>query len=126
MRGRIIDVTKQTLPGASIYIEKLTHRSDKRRQRLLHIPQPRPGNLYSKGELRGLLTRRTENHHPAGRTLEKDVILNEGVELQEVVVGGAFQGQRRAINAQKSNLGITNVVSADQVASFPTPTSAMP
>ena len=56
---------------------------------------------------------------PAGRTLEKDVVLNEGVELQEVVVGGAFQGQRRAINAQKSNLGITNVVSADQVGKFP-------
>ena len=56
---------------------------------------------------------------PAGRTLEKDVVLNEGVELQEVVVGGAFQGQRRAINSQKNNMGITNVVSADQVGKFP-------
>ena len=28
---------------------------------------------------------------PEGRTLEKDVILNEGLELQEVVVGGAFR-----------------------------------
>ena len=56
---------------------------------------------------------------PAGRTLEKDVVLNEGVELQEVVVGGAFQGQRRAINSQKNNMGVTNVVSADQVGKFP-------
>ena len=56
---------------------------------------------------------------PAGRTLEKDVVLNEGLELQEVVVGGAFQGQRRAINSQKNSLGITNVVSADQVGKFP-------
>lgn len=56
---------------------------------------------------------------PAGRTLEKDVVLNEGVELQEVVVGGAFQGQRRTINSQKNNMGITNVVSADQVGKFP-------
>jgi len=56
---------------------------------------------------------------PAGRTLEKDVVLNEGVELQEVVIGGAFQGQRRAINSQKSTMGITNVVSADQVGKFP-------
>lgn len=39
---------------------------------------------------------------PAGKTLEKDVVLNEGLELQEIVVGGAFQGQRRAINAQKT------------------------
>ena len=56
---------------------------------------------------------------PAGKTLEKDVVLNEGLELQEVVVGGAFQGQRRAINSQKNSLGITNVVSADQVGKFP-------
>lgn len=41
------------------------------------------------------------------------------MELQEVVVGGAFQGQRRAINSQKNNMGITNVVSADQVGKFP-------
>ena len=34
-------------------------------------------------------------------------------------MGGAFQGQRRAINSQRSNLGITNVVSADQVGKFP-------
>lgn len=46
-------------------------------------------------------------------------MLNEGVELQEVVVGGAFQGQRRTINSQKNNMGITNVVSADQVGKFP-------
>ena len=45
--------------------------------------------------------------------------MNEGVELQEVVVGGAFQGQRRAVNSQKNSLGIKNVVSADQVGKFP-------
>lgn len=45
--------------------------------------------------------------------------MKEGVELQEVVIGGALQGQNRAINAQKSNLGITNIVSADQVGKFP-------
>lgn len=50
---------------------------------------------------------------PEGKTLERDVILNEGVELQEIVIGGAFQGQRRAINSQKNSLGIKNVVSAD-------------
>ena len=34
-------------------------------------------------------------------------------------VKGAFQGQKKAINTQKNNLGITNVVSADQVGKFP-------
>ena len=58
---------------------------------------------------------------PEGKTLEKDIVMNEGVELQEVQVKGAFQGQKKAINTQKNNLGITNVVSADQV-EFPTQT----
>ena len=48
--------------------------------------------------------------------------MNEGVELQEVQVKGAFQGQKKAINTQKNNLGITNIVSADQVGKFPTQT----
>ena len=56
---------------------------------------------------------------PEGKTLEKDIVMNEGVELQEVQVKGAFQGQKKAINTQKNNLGITNVVSADQVGNFP-------
>ena len=59
---------------------------------------------------------------PEGKTLEKDIVMNEGVELQEVQVKGAFQGQKKAINTQKNNLGITNVVSADQVGKFPTQT----
>ena len=58
---------------------------------------------------------------PEGKTLEKDIVMNEGVELQEVQVKGAFQGQKKAINTQKNNLGITNIVSADQV-EFPTQT----
>lgn len=59
---------------------------------------------------------------PEGKTLEKDIVMNEGVELQEVQVKGAFQGQKKAINTQKNNLGITNIVSADQVGKFPTQT----
>ena len=36
-------------------------------------------------------------------------------ELNEVVVTGVFSGQQRAINAQKSNINVTNIVSADQI-----------
>lgn len=56
---------------------------------------------------------------PAGRTIEKDIMLEEGVELQQVEVKGAFHGQRKAVNMQKNSMGIKNVVSADQVGKFP-------
>lgn len=119
VRGRIIDVTKQTLPSASIYIEKLHTGVTSDVNGFYTFPNLDPGTYTVKVSYVGYSPVELKITIPAGRTLEKDVVLNEGVELQEVVVGGAFQGQRRAINAQKSNLGITNVVSADQVGKFP-------
>lgn len=119
VRGRIIDVTKQTLPVASIYIEKLHTGVTSDVNGFYTFPNLDPGTYTVKVSYVGYSPVELKITIPAGRTLEKDVVLNEGVELQEVVVGGAFQGQRRAINVQKSNLGITNVVSADQVGKFP-------
>lgn len=119
VRGRIIDVAKQTLPGASVYIEKLHTGVTSDVNGFYTFPNLEPGTYTVKVSYVGYSPAEVKITIPAGRTLEKDVVLKEGVELQEVVVGGAFQGQRRAINAQKSNLGITNVVSADQVGKFP-------
>lgn len=119
VRGRIIDATKQTLPGASIYIEKLHNGVTSDVNGFYTFSNLDPGTYTVKVSYVGYSPVELKITIPAGRTLEKDVVLNEGVELQEVVVGGAFQGQRRAINSQKNNMGITNVVSADQVGKFP-------
>ena len=119
VRGRIIDATKQTLPVASIYIEKLHTGVTSDVNGFYTFSNLDPGTYTVKVSYVGYSPVELKITIPAGRTLEKDVVLNEGVELQEVVVGGAFQGQRRAINSQKNNMGITNVVSADQVGKFP-------
>ncbi len=119
IRGRIIDNTKQTLPGASIYIEKLHTGVTSDVNGFYTFPNLDPGTYTVKVTYVGYAPVELKITVPQGKTLDKDVVLNEGLELQEVVVGGAFQGQRRAINAQRSNLGVTNVVSADQVGKFP-------
>ena len=119
IRGRIIDNTKQTLPGASIYIEKLHTGVTSDVNGFYTFPNLDPGTYTVKVTYVGYSPVELKITIPEGKTLDKDVVLNEGLELQEVVVGGAFQGQRRAINSQRSNLGITNVVSADQVGKFP-------
>ena len=119
VRGRIIDASKQTLPGASIYIEKLHAGVTSDVDGFYTFPNLEPGTYTVKVSYVGYSPVELKITIPEGRTLEKDVMLNEGVELQEVVVGGAFQGQRRAINSQKNSLGIKNVVSADQVGKFP-------
>ena len=119
IRGRIVDTSKQTLPGASIYIEKLHTGVTSDVNGYYTFANLTPGTYTVKVSYVGYSPVEMKITIPAGKTLEKDVILNEGLELQEVVVGGAFQGQRRAINSQKNTLGITNVVSADQVGKFP-------
>ena len=119
VRGRIIDAAKQTLLGASIYIEKLHTGVTSDVNGFYTFSNLDPGTYTVKVSYVGYSPVELKITIPAGRTLEKDVVLNEGVELQEVVIGGAFQGQRRAINSQKSTMGITNVVSADQVGKFP-------
>ena len=119
IRGRIIDASKQTLPGASIYIENLRTGVTSDVNGYYTFSNLNPGTYTIKISYVGYSPVETKITIPAGKTLEKDVVLNEGLELQEVVVGGAFQGQRRAINSQKNSLGITNVVSADQVGKFP-------
>ena len=119
IRGRIVDTSKQILPGASIYIEKLHTGVTSDINGYYTFANLTPGTYTVKVNYVGYSPVEMKITIPAGKTLEKDVVLNEGLELQEIVVGGAFQGQRRAINAQKNNLGITNVVSADQVGKFP-------
>ena len=119
IRGRIIDTSKQTLPGASIYIENLKTGVISDVNGFYTFANLNPGTYTVKVTYVGYAPVEMKITIPEGKTLERDVILNEGVELQEIVIGGAFQGQRRAINSQKNNMGITNVVSADQVGKFP-------
>lgn len=117
--GRIVDTSKQTLPGASIYIEKLHTGVTSDINGFYTFANLDHGTYTVKVSYVGYSPIEMEIKIPKGKTLEKDVVMTEGVELQEVVVGGAFQGQRRALNMQKNGMGITNVVSADQVGKFP-------
>lgn len=55
-----------------------------------------------------------------GKDMTEDIVMADASkELKEVVVTGVFSGQHRAINTQKNNVNITNIVSADQIGKFP-------
>lgn len=119
IRGRIVDASKQILPGASVYIEKLHTGVTSDVNGFYTFSNLDPGTYTVKVTYVGYTPVEMKITVSEGKTLDKDVVLNEGVELQEVVVGGAFHGQRRALSSQKNSLGVTNVVSADQVGKFP-------
>lgn len=63
---------------------------------------------------------------PAGRTLEVEVKLPNVSYTETVTVTSdpITEGQANALNQQKSAANITNVISADQIGSFPDPNAA--
>ena len=117
--GRVIDNVQQTLPGASIYIEKLQTGVISDINGFYSLPNLTPGTYIIKVTYVGYNPVEAKLTVKEGKTLEYDIIMQEGLELQEVLVKGAFQGQRKAINMQKNAMGVKNVVSADQVGKFP-------
>lgn len=119
IKGRILDTSNQTLPGATIYIDSLHTGVVSDINGFYTLTNIAPGTYKVKVSYVGYSPVEMTITVPEGKTVESDVMLNDGVKLREVVVGGVFNGQRRALSSQKNAMGIVNVVSADQVGKFP-------
>ena len=119
IKGRILDTSNQTLPGATIYIDSLHTGVVSDINGFYTLTNIAPGTYKVKVSYVGYSPVEMTITVPEGKTVESDVMLNDGVKLREVVVGGALNGQRRALSSQKNAMGIVNVVSADQVGKFP-------
>jgi len=119
INGRVVDDGKQALPGAYVYIEELKTGDVSDENGFFSIPNLAPGKYKLIVSYVGYNPYSIDVEVFSDKVLEKDIMLKEGEALTEAVVVGAFSGQRRAINMQKNNMGITNIVSADQVGKFP-------
>lgn len=118
IRGKVTDAEHQTLPGATIQIEDLHTGVTSDINGVYTLSNLKPGTYRVKVSYVGyepkVFTVKFD-----GKTMVQNVELNAGATLNEVVVTGAFYGQRKAMQMQKENMGVTNVVSADQVGKFP-------
>lgn len=119
IRGRVVDESAQTLPGASITIEDHQTGTVSDVNGFYTLSNLDPGTYTLKVSYVGYSPVVVSLTVSDGETLERDIILHSGVSLNEVIVGGVFQGQHKALNTQKNKLGIVNVISADQVSKFP-------
>lgn len=117
--GRVIDNVQQSLPGASIYIEQLQTGVVSDNNGFYTLTNLDPGTYNIKVTYVGYVPVEAKLSVKEGKTLEYDIVMNEGMELKQIEVKGAFQGQRKAVNMQKNAVGVKNVVSADQVGKFP-------
>lgn len=120
LRGRVSDEAKQTLPGATVFINELKSGVVSDVNGFYLLPGIPAGTYRVTVSYVGYETGQFTVKIGAGKTQEKDITLkSETRQLQEVEVGGTFQGYQRAMNYQKNSLNIRNVVSADQVGRFP-------
>ncbi len=118
IRGKITDAEHQTLPGAAIQIEDLHTGVTSDGNGYYTLANLKPGTYKIKVSYVGYEPK-TFTVKFDGKSLIHDVELDAGRELKEVVVNGAFYGQRKALQMQKEAMGVSNVVSADQVGKFP-------
>lgn len=119
LKGRILDNEKNPLPGAVVIIDsnKLSTVTDP--DGFFSFANLSSGNHNLKVTYIGFLPVSKTIVVSEESTVDDIVMSDTSRELNEVVVTGVFSGQQRAINAQKNNINITNVVSADQIGKFP-------
>ena len=119
LKGRILDNEKNPLPGAVVVLDNNSRSAVTDAEGFYSFANLPAGNHSVKVTYIGFAPSATAVV-VAGKDVTKDIIMSDtSKELGEVVVTGVFSGQQRALNTQKSNINITNVVSADQIGKFP-------
>ncbi|MHA7829615.1 MAG: TonB-dependent receptor [Flagellimonas sp.] len=121
IQGTITDENGIYVPGANVYIESLVKGAISNfdgKFTLVGIPE---GNYTLKITYLGYSDVEQEVNVSAGETTPLSIVLvSSSMELDEVQVSAyGLSGQAKALNTQRTNLNITNVVSTDQIGKFP-------
>lgn len=119
--GAVYDEEGLALPGATVYVEALkrgTVTDVQGKFTLVNIPA---GNHVLDISFIGYEGTKQNATVAPGQTAEVSITLKSGYILGEevVVLGDRLKGQAKALNQQRANTNITNVVAADQIGRFP-------
>ncbi|MFI8377573.1 TonB-dependent receptor [Leeuwenhoekiella sp. NPDC079379] len=121
IQGVIVDDYGINVPGAAVMIEALNKGSVSNQDgkfTFLDIPE---GSHTLVIKYLGFKDMFVQVDVASGKTATVSILLtSEETKLDDVqVIGYSSGGQSRALNTQKNNLNITNVVSTDQIGKFP-------
>lgn len=120
--GRVIDSSQELgLPGANVVLLELSKGTSTDVDgdfRLTRIPD---GTYTLQVTFLGYRTVVKTIVVANGQSEFQRIVLEDGVLINEemVVLGDRLKGQARALNQQKNNANITNIVAADQIGRFP-------
>ncbi|MCE5179701.1 MAG: TonB-dependent receptor [Porphyromonadaceae bacterium] len=119
LTGRIIDEMGYVLPGATITIEGTDMGAVSDVNGFFRLNGLRNGTYTVKVSYIGYTPEERSITISNDRTVTlNNVVLREGVLMQEVVVTG-LNAQHKAMSQQRNNINVSNVISADQVSRFP-------
>ena len=119
--GKVLDADdKMPLPGAMLQLEgmnKYTISDYNGRYEFLNVQE---GSYTVKVTYIGYAAGTTTvSVTQGGNAVHNFSLATSGTELNEVVIGDILKGQAKALNQQKHNKNIGNVISSDQVGRFP-------
>lgn len=120
LKGRILDQDKNPLPGAVVHIDGDRYSAITDIDGIYTFAKLPAGKHNLSVSYIGFAPFNMYLAVDSKSETIKDITLSDSsTELKEVIVTGVFSGQARAVNMQKGNLNVTNVVSSDQIGKFP-------
>lgn len=121
IQGVITDEYGINVPGAAVMIDDLNKGAVSNQDGKFTFVEIPEGNHTLTIKYLGFADFTKEVMVTAGKTTSVSILLaSEETQLDDVqLVGFSAGGQARALNTQKNNVNITNVVSTDQIGKFP-------
>jgi TonB-dependent receptor len=118
LSGRVVDDANLPLAGATVLIDDVRGTVTDVDGFYSFVDLPEGSHLVLISFL-GFEDQEMEVTITAGQTTKQNFTLKSGLLLQEIVVTSQLRGQARALNNQRTNYNITNVIAADQIGRFP-------
>lgn len=122
VKGKIIDIEQNlSLPGATVLIKDQNFGAVSDLNGIFRITNLSEGNYTLIISYIGYETTEKEISITSNKTTEVSLELRPKVIMGEevVVIGERLKGQAKALNQQRTNANITNVVASDQIGRFP-------
>ena len=119
--GTVKDATGMTLPGAVLKLDRFNRYTVSDNDGYFEFLNVPAGSYRVEVEYLGYEPAVLEATVTAGGNAVVDFVMQEGAqEIGAVVVmGDQARGQAKALNQQKTNVNVSNVISADQIGRFP-------
>ena len=117
--GEVLDTDKKPLPGATIIITANNIGTASDVNGNFTIGNLNPGLYSVEARYIGYTSKTIDVDLDEGGSKNLVFQLEEGIIIDPVIISERIAGESKALNTQKTNINITNVVSAEQIERFP-------